>query len=180
MRKIVLTHGLVAGGILSAMMLLALVFQDAIGFERGALVGYASMVLAFLMIFFGVRSYRERVAGGVVSFGEAFKVGFLIMGVATICYVATWEVIYYRLAPDFGEKYAAFAMEEARKSGASDSALAAQARQMAEFTEMYKNPLVNIAFTTLEPLPVGLLFTLVTAFVQSRRRRTAGAAAAPG
>ena len=33
---------------------------------------------------------------------------------------------------------------------------------------MYKNPLVNIALTFLEPLPVGLVFTLVTAGLLSR------------
>ena len=49
---------------------------------------------------------------------------------------------------------------------------------MAEFKEMYKNPLVNIALTFLEPLPVGLVFTLVTAGVLSRKRRTEGAAVA--
>jgi hypothetical protein len=37
---------------------------------------------------------------------------------------------------------------------------------------------VNIAFTLLEPLPVGLLFTLVTAVVVSRRRRGEGEAVA--
>ena len=36
------------------------------------------MVLAFLMVFFGVRSYRDNVAGGHVTFGRAFKVGLLI------------------------------------------------------------------------------------------------------
>jgi len=38
---------------------------------------------------------------------RAFVVGLLITAVATVCYVATWELIYYQLAPDFGEKYAA-------------------------------------------------------------------------
>jgi hypothetical protein len=37
--------------------------------------------------------------------------------------------------------------------------------------ESYKNPLVNIAYTLLEPMPVGLLVTLVTAGVLSRKRR---------
>jgi hypothetical protein len=45
---------------------------------------------------------------------------------------------------------------------------------MQEFGEMYKNPLVNIAFTLLEPLPVALVFTLVTAGVVSRRGRLIG------
>ena len=42
---------------------------------------------------------------------------------------------------------------------------------------MYQNPLVSIAFTLLEPLPVGLLFTLVAAAVRSRKRRAQEAVA---
>ena len=51
---------------------------------------------------------------------------------------------------------------------------------MAEFNEMYKNPLVNISITFLEPLPVGLLFTLGSAWGLSRRRRDAIAQVATG
>jgi hypothetical protein len=62
-------------------------------------------------------------------------------------------------------------LEKEKRSGATEAQLAERQKEMAEFAEMYKNPLVNIAFTLLEPLPVGLLFTLVTAVVVSRRRR---------
>ena len=175
MRKIVLTFGLIAGAILSAMMLITLPFQDQIGFDKGAVIGYTTMVLAFLMVFFGVRSYRDNVAGGSVTFGRAFMVGLMITAVASVCYVATWELIYYRLAPDFTEKYAAYSVEKAKRSGATEAQIAARTKQMTEFKEMYKNPLVNIAFTLLEPLPVGILFTLLTTGVLSRKRRTGGA-----
>ena len=171
MRKIVLTFGLIAGAVLSAMMLLTLPFQDKIGFESGAVIGYTTMVLAFLMIYFGVRSYRDNVAGGSVKFGRAFTVGLLIALVGTACYVATWEVIYYKLAPDFTDKYAASAVNEVRKSGGTAEQVAAKQKEMAAFAESYKNPLVNIAYTTLEPLPVGLIFALATAGLMSRKRR---------
>lgn len=171
MRKIVLIFGLIAGGILSAMMLISLAFQDQIGFDRAEIIGFTTMVLAFLMVFVGVKSYRDNVAGGQVSFGRALKVGFLITVVATVCYVATWEVIYYRLAPDFGDRYAASNLEKTKQSGATEGALAAKAAELEEFKVMYRNPLVNIAFTFLEPLPVGLIVTLVTAGVLSRKRQ---------
>ncbi len=171
MQKIVLTFGLIAGAILSAMMLLAFVFQDSIGFDHGAIVGYTSMVMAFLMVYFGIRSYRDNVAGGSVTFGRAVKVGALISLIGTICYVATWQVVYYKLAPDFTDKYATYAIEKARRGGATEAQLAETQKQMAEFKEMYKNPLVNIGFTFLEPTPVALLFTLVSAGLLSRRRR---------
>jgi uncharacterized membrane protein (DUF485 family) len=178
MRKIVLTFGLIAGAILSAMMLITLPFQDQIGFDNGAIIGYTTMVLAFLMVFFGVKSYRDNLAGGSVTFGRAFAVGLMITGVASVCYVATWELIYYRLAPDFVEKYSSYAVEKAKQSGATDAQIAAKTRDMAKYAEMYKNPLVNIALTLLEPLPVGILFTLVSAGVLSRRRRVGAAAVA--
>lgn len=178
MRKIVLTFGLIAGAILSAMMLITLPFHDEIGFDKSAIVGYTTMVLAFLMVFFGVRSYRDNVAGGSVTFGRAFMVGLMITAVATVCYVATWELVGQQLAPDYVDKYAAYSVEKTRKSGATDVQIAQKTREMNEFKEMYKNPLVNISLTFLEPLPVGLLFTLVAAGVLSRKRRTEGVALA--
>ncbi|MFI5209384.1 MAG: DUF4199 domain-containing protein [Gemmatimonadales bacterium] len=177
MRKTVLTFGLIAGAILSVMMLISLVFHDQIGFDwRGYLVGYTSMVLGFLMVYFGVRSYRDNVAGGTIRFGKAFGVGLMVAAVASVCYVATWEVIYFKFMPDFADKYAAYAVEKVKQSGGTDAQIAEKQKQMAEFKEMYANPLVNIAYTFLEPLPVGLLFTLVTAGVLSRKRRAEGPA----
>ncbi|MEO8505107.1 MAG: DUF4199 domain-containing protein, partial [Acidobacteriota bacterium] len=173
MRKIVLTFGLIAGAMMSLMMVISLQFHDQIGFGKaGYIVGYTSMVLAFLMVFFGVKSYRDNVAGGSVTFSRAFKVGLMITAIASTCYVATWQVVYYKFMPDFVDKYAAYSLDKAKKSGATDAQLAEVTKQMADFKEMYKNPLLNIAFTFLEPLPVGLLFTLTAAGVLSRKRRT--------
>src|ERR1700730_12114087 len=133
MRKIVLTFGLIAGAILSAMMLITLPFHDEIGFDKGYIVGYTTMVLAFLMVFFGVRSYRDNVSGGTVTFGRAFTVGLLITLIASTCYVATWEVIYYKITPDFADKYAAYTVDKAKKSGATEAQVAATAKEMADF-----------------------------------------------
>lgn len=179
MKRIVLTFGLIGGAALAAMLLATIPFQDQIGFDRGAIVGYSSMVLAFLMVYFGVRSYRDTVAGGELAFGQAFKVGLLITGVITLCYVAAWEVMYYALMPDFLDKYGAYALEKARQSGATEAALAKQAKDLADFKTMYANPLVNIAFTLLEPLPVGLVFTLISAGVLGRRRSGSRSTAHP-
>jgi hypothetical protein len=153
------------------MMLITQTFVNQIGYDKGEIIGYTTMVLAFLMVFFGVKSYRDNVAGGTVTFGRALIVGLLITAVASVCYVATWQVIYYKIAPDFGDKYAAYAVEKAKASGATDAQVAAKTKQMSEFKEMYKNPLVNIGLTLLEPLPVGILLTLVTAGVLSRKRK---------
>jgi hypothetical protein len=181
MKRVVLTFGLIAGGILSAMMLLTIPFMERIGSDKGEVIGYSTMVLAFLMVFFGVRSYRDNVAGGSVGFGRAFAVGLLITLIACVCYVVTWEIIYHTMMPDFVDKYIASVLQKARASGASQQELAATARKMGEFKEMYRNPLYNVALTFIEPFPVGLVFTLVCAGILSRKRRPqAGADAISG
>jgi uncharacterized protein DUF4199 len=169
MRKTVLTFGLIAGVILSIMMLATLPFMDSIGFDRGEVIGYTTMVLAFLLIFFGVRSYRDNVAGGFVSFGRALSVGALIVVVASVCYVATWQLMYYKIAPDFGAKYSAYTIEKARASGESQAAIDKRAAEMQRMVELYKNPAINVAITFLEPLPVGLIIALVSAGILRRR-----------
>jgi hypothetical protein len=171
MKKTALTFGLTAGAILSAMMLATLPFHDAIGFDRAEIIGYTSMVLAFLLVFFGVRSYRDNVAGGTIGFGRAFGVGALIVVVASVCYVATWQLVYYKLAPGFGAAYQEHVLENMRESGESEQAIASRRVELAEFAELYRNPAINAAITFLEPLPVGLVMALVTAGVLGRRRR---------
>ncbi|HEX7771078.1 MAG TPA: hypothetical protein VF435_01580 [Pyrinomonadaceae bacterium] len=42
---------------------------------------------------------------------------------------------------------------------------------MEEFKTMYENPLYNSAFTFLEPLPVGIPMTLISAAILRKRRR---------
>jgi hypothetical protein len=169
MKRTVLTFGLISGAILSVMMLLTLPFLDRIGFDRGEIVGYTTMVLAFLLIYFGVRSYRDNQAGGAVGFGRALAVGLLISLVASLCYVATWQVIYYRFAPDFLTKYQAHVLEKARSNGETEEAIARRKAEMEHFAELYRNPAINAAITLLEPLPVALIMSLVSAGLLRRR-----------
>lgn len=172
MKRTVWTFGLIAGGIMSAMMILTFPFHEQFG-DAGVVVGYTTMVFAFLLIYFGVRSYRDRVAGGTVRFGKALGVGLLIALIASSCYVATWEVYFFNFAQDFPEKYAARVLEKARMEGQTDEQIAALTKQMDGFKVMYRNPVMNVALTYLEPLPVAVVMSLVSAGVLSRKKATA-------
>ena len=177
MQRIVLKHGLMAGAILSATML---VMTQTAGedFDRWMLISYTSMVVAFLMVFFGVRAYRDQVAGGAISFVRALLVGLAIMSIGSACYVATWQVVYFKLSTGFVEKYTAYTIEKERAGGASEDELAAKREEMLSFKAMYDNPLFNSAVTFLEPLPVGLLMSLISAATLRRQRHGDGVVAA--
>ena len=171
MKRIVLTFGLIAGGILSAMMAISLplLMNGTFNFENGELLGYSTMLLSFLAIFFGIRSYREKNGGGTITFGRAFKVGILITLIAAVMYVATWEIIYFNFAPDFADKYAAFTIDKMRADGASSAEILEAQNKMADFKKWYANPLLNIGMTFLEVFPIGLIVTLVSAAILRRK-----------
>ncbi len=163
MKKIVLTFGLLSGTVSSLMLAATVPFMDRIGFDRGVIVGYTAMVISFLFVYFGIRSYRDTVGSGRLTFGQGFTVGLLITVISCLCYVVTWQIVYYNFVPDFTDRYAAHVVEKLRAAGESAAAIEARMREMEAFKEMYANPLVNAALTFLEPLPVGLLMTVISA-----------------
>lgn len=170
MKKIVLTFGIISGVIASVLMVATIPFIDRIGFEYGLVIGYTGLVVAFLLVFFGIRSYRDNVGDGQISFGRAFSVGILIVLISSIFYVVTWEILYFNFLPDFAEKYTNYLIEKSRASGASAEEIAAQTEQMKSMKWIYDNPFLNAAVTILEPLPVGIIITLISAAILRRRR----------
>ena len=174
MKKIVLTFGLISGALMAVFMFATMPFIDRIGFDKGLLIGYANIVLAFILVFFGIRSYRENVGGGAITFGRAFAVGILITIISSICYVIAWQILYHTLMPDFFEKYSAYVIEKARAAGATPEAVQNQIQEMDQMKGLMKNPFIHSAFVFLEPFPVGLLITLISAAILRKRARPAG------
>jgi hypothetical protein len=171
MKKIVLTFGLLSGAISAVLMMGTVRFIDQIGFDRGLIVGYTTIVMGFLLVFFGIRSYRENVGNGYISFFRGLQVGILIALISSIIYVLTWEVVFHNWLYDFPEKYTAYVIESARASGASAEEIARQTEEMNSLWASYRNNfLIRAAYTFLEPFPVGLAITFISAFILKRRQ----------
>lgn len=180
MKKIVLRFGLISGLILitvSATMM-SLTMSKAVDFEMSEVVGYSSMVLAFLMVFFGVKSYRDNVAGGTIGFGKAFQVGILITLITCAIYVVAWEITYFNFYPDFLDQYTAHCLEKMRADGETEAAILKKTAELAAMAKYYDNPLYNSAITFMEIFPVGLIVTLVTAGILRRKPSEAAPASA--
>jgi hypothetical protein len=165
MRKTVLTFGLLSGALSVVLMYATMPFAERIGFDRMLVVGYTSIVIAMLFVYFGIRSYRDNVLGGTITFSRGFNVGLLITLITCACYVTAWLVLFYTVMPDFPDKYAAHLVEGVRASGGSQAEIDAMARSGEDMKKMLRNPLINAAVTFTEPFPVGLLVTLISAAV---------------
>jgi hypothetical protein len=169
MKKIVLTFGLVAGAIISALMGGSLLIANKIGTSHSMALGYTIMVASFLLIYFGIRSYRDNNLGGQISFGRAFACGILITFITTACYVVSWEIIYFNFMPHFMDGYFAAQIHRVQASGLDPATTAARVAAIQRSQESYQNPLVNMAYTFMEPFPVGLIITLISAAVLRRK-----------
>jgi hypothetical protein len=161
MKKVVLVYGIIAGLIVAGMMAFSTGYFCAKGdFEGGMIYGYSAMIIAFSMIFVGVKSFRDKHNGGMINFGKAFKIGLFISLIASTIYVISWLINYYCFMPDFMDKYAAVMLAKAKSSGISADELAKKTAEMAQMKEWYKNPLFVILMTYIEILPVGVLLRL--------------------
>jgi len=169
MKKTILVFGLISGAI-SALMLSATVpFADRIGFDKGEYLGYTVIVLSLLLVFFGIRSYRDNVGNGQVTFTKAFTVGISITLISCICYVVTWEILYFHFLPGFMDKYSAYMVQKLSASGASAAVIQAQVQQLKKYKEMYDNPFLNAALTFIEPFPIGFVVTLISAAILRKK-----------
>jgi len=173
MKKNIFIYGLISGIIVSALMLFSVNYyshcEGNVDYDTSMVIGYASMLLAFSLVFVGIRNYRDKYNAGVISFGKSFKIGMMIVLIASTIYVLAWLIDYFFFIPDFAEKYSTHVLEGLKAKGASQAEIAKQTAEMANFARMYKNPFFNAMMTYVEILPVGLIVTLVSALILKRK-----------
>lgn len=173
MKNVVLKYGTISGLIGAALMFTTVLIQKKYGFASNSeLLGYLGIALSFIPMFLGVRKFRETEGGGSITFWKALSIGVVIMVVSGIFYALSWLIIYYKVTPDFPEKYAAFAIEQMKTTGKDlkDTVLVKQ--QMAQYREMARNPFVLGALTFTEPLPLGLIMSLICAAILRKKPPT--------
>jgi amino acid transporter len=173
MQKNIIIYGLIAGIVVSVLMLSSVNYlshcEGNVDWNTSMLIGYASMLIAFSLVFVGIRNYRDKYNEGVISFGKAFKMGIMMVLIASTIYVVAWLIDYYFFIPDFMEKYSAHMLDELKASGASQVEIDKETQEMASYAPMFKNPFFMAMMTYAEILPVGLIVTLISSFILKRK-----------
>ncbi len=166
MKRIVLVYGSIAGVLVSAFMVSSMAWCYAQkNFEGNMFIGFASMVLAFSLIFVGVKKWRDDHNNGNLTFGKGFLIGLSISLIASSFYVVSWMVEFHFFMPDFMEKYQAHNLEQMKLAGSTAKEIAQKTAEMKPYEAMYKNPILFALITYTEILPVGLLVSLFSALV---------------
>jgi hypothetical protein len=171
MKRIVTIYGLISGAIVSTLMIISMLSMRNGGGHSSysMLVGYASMLLAFCLIFVAIKNYRDKHLGGVISFGRAFTTGLWIALISSLCYTIAWVIFYKGFYPDFMVQYTQAEMTALQKSGKSAAQIAEAKKGMDSMMAMYNTWPGLIGMTLMEILPLGVLVSLICALILRRK-----------
>jgi hypothetical protein len=75
------------------------------------------------------------------------------------------------------DSYWAAQVAKVQSSGLDPATTAARVADIQRSQQSYQNPFVNMAYTFMEPLPVGLIITLISAALLRRKARVEPAGA---
>ncbi|MBL7718649.1 MAG: DUF4199 domain-containing protein [Flavipsychrobacter sp.] len=169
MKKIVLVYGLIAGIICAVVLGGSSLFNTgSLNYEYGMYIGFASMILAAVVMWFGMARLKKQL-GGRISFGKAFKAGLLMTLIASTLYVAAWMVTG---PANFGKTYSAYEARSMKQHGATEQEIAKHVESNREFWERYdSDPLFRAGMTYVEIVPVQLVIVLIAAIVLAVTRR---------
>jgi hypothetical protein len=170
MTKIVLIFGLISGVISGILMwiLMSVVQMDGVNFDYAMIWGYATMIIALSLVFFGIKSYRDN-HGGRITFWKGLQVGILITLISAVCYALSWELYYPKYGQAFIQKYSAYYLEKMKQEGTPEAEIEKARVEAEQFTAMYDKFYVRFPVTLIEILPVGIIVTLISAALLRKR-----------
>ena len=165
MNKIVLKNGLFGSSIVTALLLSVTFYMKANPEKEVSMFfGFAGMLVAFIFVVLGVKQQRDT-NNGFISLGKAFLTGFWITLIISTIYVVVWLIVFYNFFPNFAEHYTDMAIAKA-----SPDEVAQVTEDMNSFKEMYKSPIMVILLTYMEILPLGIVFSLISALILKKKQ----------
>ena len=165
MNKIVLKNGLFGSSIVTALLLSVTFYMKANPEKEVSMFFFfAGMLLAFIFVVLGIKQQRDT-NNGFISLGKAFLTGFWITLIISTIYVVVWLIVFYNFFPNFAEHYTDMAIAKA-----SPDEVAKVTEDMNSFKEMYKSPIMVILLTYMEILPLGIVFSLISALILKKKQ----------
>jgi prepilin signal peptidase PulO-like enzyme (type II secretory pathway) len=162
----VLNGGVIFGIVLIIMQLLMWMFNFIpVSFGTVMLTLLFNLVLAVVILFVFTKSYREKEMGGFISYGQAFKFGFMIYLVATVILVIYNLIFMKFIDPGYMERVMQVTSEATenamRKRGMQEDQISRMLERMAERGKP------TIVKTLVSSLISGVILGAITSAISS-------------
>lgn len=137
-------------------------------YGKGEIIGYLTIVLSLVFVFFGIKKYRDEGNGGVITFGKALKMGALIILFPSFAF-AVYNIIYVEvLDPDFADKYYEYQLDK-MKADADPSEYSSIESSLADQKEMWANIPFQTALMFMTVYVIGFSVSLLSSLILSRK-----------
>ena len=173
MRINILKYGLIAGSIVVLIPVIAglIMGYGPETFKMGEIIGYSTMVLSLMMIFFAVNEYQKKHPTELIGFAKIFTIGAGISLIAGIMF-GIYNLIYVAyISPDFMDQYYAYYVETIKNSGASAESIEQQVRKLEEEKELFMDPKVNFFVMFMTVFVIGLVVSTASGLFQKDKNR---------
>ncbi|MBQ4818926.1 DUF4199 domain-containing protein [Aquimarina sp. MMG016] len=131
-------------------------------------IGYTSMVVSLLFVFFGIKHFRDKENNGVVSFGKALLIGVLISLIAALAF-GILDVVYIKyINPDFTTEYYAHYVEE-MKNSLPAAEFETKLAELEAQKELFSNPIMSFLLMSFTVLIIGFIISLISALILQRK-----------
>lgn len=178
MQRIVIRYGLISALILvgiSVVVLLALGVPGPEDYALGEIIGYSSIIVSLVPVFFGVKYYRDEIGGGTLSFWKGVGVGLAIATIPSLAF-AIYNLVYVKwIDPEFSEKYMQYSLDSAR-ADMTAAEFESYAAQIESQSAVLTDPLIQTVVMFLTVFLIGIAVAIISALIL-RRTHAAGAAA---
>lgn len=168
MKNTVIKYGLYA--LVSGFVLFGLPFFLGMGvdFDYGELIGYTSMVLSLLFVYFGIKHYRDKENNGKISLAKAIGIGMLIalfsaIGVAVFDYIYTSQI-----NPEFASEYLEYSIKKMQETLSAEE-LKVKTAELKQQMEDYGSPIFMAFMMFASVMILGFIISLISGLILQRK-----------
>ena len=157
MKRFIIRYGLIGSGVSIALGLFNWFFiAKPLGYDTSQFFGYLSIAIAMLCIPMGIIYFKNKLNGGIVSFGQGFKIGLGISAVTSIIMFFYGTLFFIIAGDDFVEW---------TKSGMTELELQEMQLQMETMPAYAMSPWFQGFTFGLLVFLIGMIINLVSSFV---------------
>lgn len=169
MQKTVLRYGTYGFALmLSILAIEFLVFKNNYNFAVQEVIGYVTIVLSLLFVYFGIQHWRDKYNAGLLSFGQGLKLGTLITLFPSIAFGLITLLEMGVLDPEFSDKYYGHRVAQATASTPPDKLQEVLQNLQAE-KEMFASPFIQFAVMFLTVFLIGIVISVISALMLQRK-----------
>lgn len=164
MKSMFWRYGFISIGLMALVLVIGYVLgvrTEIEDFDNGKIVGYSSMIIALLAIYFAIKKYRDEHNGGSVTFWQAFKIGLIISLFPSVLFAAYNHVYVEFIDPDFMVKYTQYTMQQASGGEVSMDAVMTELERQKEEMPLFFNVYFQDALMFFNVFIFGVILSVI-------------------